>query len=74
MDRGNDVVLLVKQPQSSPFEAAVLDAAVETRPDIVVVYAGWPAQDAPAARRAVLAHGASRATAVHIARALTGRA
>jgi beta-N-acetylhexosaminidase len=73
-DRGNDVVLLVNQPQSSPFEAAVLDAALATRPDTVVVYAGWPAGDAPTARRAVLANGASRATAVHTARELTGRA
>lgn len=73
-DRGDGLVLLVNQPQSSPFEAVVLDAVLAVRPDTVVVYAGWPGEGAPAARRAVLAHGASRATAVHTARLLTGAA
>lgn len=41
-NRTEDVVLLVNQPQSSPFEAAVQEAVLAVRPDAVVVYAGGP--------------------------------
>lgn len=67
-----EAVLLVNQPQSSPFEAAVLTAVLRARPDAVVVYAGWPEETPPEAARAVRALGASRATAVHVARLLIG--
>lgn len=72
-DRPEDTVLVVNQPQSSALEASVLDAVLKARPDTVVIYAGWPADGAPAARRAILTYGASRATAKHAARVLSGR-
>ncbi|MFD7869247.1 glycoside hydrolase family 3 N-terminal domain-containing protein [Microbacterium sp. NPDC059771] len=73
-NRTEDVVLLVNQPQSSPFEAAVQEAVLAVRPDAVVVYAGWPAEGDVRAGRAVLALGASRASAVYVARVLSGSA
>ncbi|MGP6178465.1 glycoside hydrolase family 3 N-terminal domain-containing protein [Microbacterium sp. A196] len=72
-ERADDAVLIVNQPQSSAFEASVLDAVLAVRPDTIVIYAGWPADGAPAARRALLTYGASRATAQHAARVLRGR-
>lgn len=73
-DRQGDVVLLVNQPQNSAFESAVLDAVLHAAPNTIVVYAGWPSETAPAARRAILTYGASRATAQHAARLLGGQA
>lgn len=64
-------VLLVNQPQSSTFEAAVLDAVLDARPDTVVIWAGWPAEGGTRAQRALFTYGASRATAQHTAHMLT---
>lgn len=71
--REDDIVLIVNQPQSSPFEASVLAAVLDSHPDAIVVYAGWPDDGEPAARNALITYGASRATAEHAARVLTGR-
>jgi beta-N-acetylhexosaminidase len=68
-----DVVLLVNQPQSSSFEAHLLSAVLGARPDVVVVYAGWPGEGAPDAHRAIFSYGASRASALAVARALRSR-
>lgn len=67
-----EVVLLINQPQSSAFEAAVLSATLTARADAVVVWAGWPSEEPVPATRALFTYGASRATAVHAARALAG--
>lgn len=73
IDHDGDVVLLVNQPQNSPYETTVLDAVLTARPDAVVIYGGWPDAGAPVASRALLTFGASRATAQAAARILTGR-
>lgn len=73
-ERPNDSILLVDQPQSSPFESAVLDAVLRAHPDTIVVYAGWPADSGPVAKRAIFTYGASRATAQHTAHLLGGHA
>ncbi len=68
-----DVVLLVSQPQSSRFEAAMLGEVLASHPDSVVIYAGWPAREAPLATRALFTYGASQATAQAAAAILCGR-
>ena len=68
-----EVVLLVNQPQSSTFEAAALDAARATRPDVVIIYLGWPAAGRPQVSRALLTFGTSRANAQAAARILRRR-
>ncbi|MGM7699259.1 glycoside hydrolase family 3 protein [Microbacterium sp. A84] len=73
-DRPGEVVLVVNQPQNNTSEASVLDAVLQTRPNTVVIYAGWPAKTAPAAGRAIVTYGASRATARNAARLLSGQA
>jgi len=71
--RPDNAVLVVNQPQASTIEATVLTAVLEARPDTIVIWAGWPADAATAATRRVMTFGASRATALHAARALTSR-
>ena len=68
----DDVVLLVNQPQSSRFEAAMLGEVLAGHPDAVVIYAGWPAAAAPPAARALFTFGTSQATAHAAAAILCG--
>lgn len=72
-DRPDNAVLVVNQPQASPFEAAVLEGVLRVRPDIIVIWAGWPSDEVAAGDRVVMTYGASRATARHVAQVLVGR-
>jgi beta-N-acetylhexosaminidase len=72
---GRPVVVVVRDPQRRPAQAATLARLLAARPDAVVVDMGWPVDPAarPPAAAWITTHGASRASGDAVAR-LLGRA
>jgi beta-N-acetylhexosaminidase len=66
------LVVVVRDPQRRPAQAALLQAVVAARPDALVVDMGWPAEHPPAAAARVCTFGASRASGEAAAALLLG--
>jgi beta-N-acetylhexosaminidase len=57
------LVVVVRDPQRRPAQAALLDAVLTARPDAIVVDMGWPAAERPRGSAArIVTFGASRAS------------
>jgi beta-N-acetylhexosaminidase len=73
---GRPLVVVVRDPQRRPAQAALLEALLVARPDAVVVDMGWPAATGTAPARGVAritTYGASRASGEAVAALLTGQ-
>jgi beta-N-acetylhexosaminidase len=73
---GRPLVVVVRDPQRRPAQAALLEALLAARPDAVVVDMGWPAATGAAAARGaarITTYGASRASGEAVAALLTGQ-
>ncbi len=67
-------MVVVRDPQRRPAQAALLEALLAARPDAVVVDMGWPAATGTVAARGVAritTYGASRASGEVVAALLT---
>jgi beta-N-acetylhexosaminidase len=76
---GRPLVVVVRDPQRRPAQAAAVHTLLAARPDAVVVDVGWPAtaplggeDGAPAAGVRITTFGASRASGEAVARLLAG--
>jgi beta-N-acetylhexosaminidase len=56
------LVIVVRDPQRRPAQAALLHTLLATRPDAIVVDMGWPAVDSLPAAARITTFGASRAS------------
>jgi beta-N-acetylhexosaminidase len=67
------LVIVVRDPQRRPAQAALLQTLIAARPDAVVVDMGWPAVDQPPGSAArIVTFGASRASGEAAAAILVG--
>ena len=66
------LVVVVRDPQRRPAQAALLQSLLAVRPDAVVVDMGWPSADPPPAACRITTFGASRASGEAVAAVLTG--
>jgi beta-N-acetylhexosaminidase len=69
---GRPLVVVTRDAHRHPWQAALLEALMAARPDLVHVEMGWPSPAAPCAATTVMTFGASRASGEAVARLLAG--
>jgi beta-N-acetylhexosaminidase len=69
---GRPLVVVVRDPHRHPEQLRRARALIAARPDAIVVDLGWPSPDPVGGEVRVVAHGASRASRLAVARLLAG--